>query len=177
MKNEERGDNLRSALCCFWQNMLCLMANQMIGTDQIKKIREKTGFSIMECKRALEEAGGDEKKALDLLEKKGAEKAVKKSERETGQGIIDAYIHNNGKVGVLLELKCETDFVAKNEDFKALAHDLAMHIAAMEPQNNEELLSQPFIKDEQKTIQDVINEAVGKLGENIQIGKFARLTI
>ena len=131
----------------------------------------------MECKKALEQAGGDEVKAMKILEKKGAEKAAKKSERETKQGLIEAYIHNNGKVGVLLEINCETDFAARNEQFKELAHDLAMHIAAMNPKNQKELLIQLFIKDEQKTIDDLIKEAIGKIGENIKIGKFVRLEI
>ncbi|MFH1461124.1 MAG: translation elongation factor Ts [Patescibacteria group bacterium] len=149
----------------------------MISIEQIKQFRQKTNFSIMECKKALEQAGGDEVKAMKILEKKGAEKAAKKSERETKQGLIEAYIHNNGKVGVLLEINCETDFAARNEQFKELAHDLAMHIAAMNPKNQKELLIQLFIKDEQKTIDDLIKEAIGKIGENIKIGKFVRLEI
>ncbi len=149
----------------------------MISAEQIKQLRQKTNLSVMECKKALEDAKGDEKEALKLLEAKGQEKAVKKSQRETKEGLIEAYIHNNGKLGVLLELTCETDFVAKNSQFKELAHDLAMHIAAMEPQDVEELLSQPFVKDEQKTIGDLINEAIAKLGENIKIRKFVRLEI
>lgn len=149
----------------------------MISIKQIKQFREKTNFSIMECKKALEQAGGDQAKAIKILEKKGAEKAAKKSERETKQGLVEAYIHNNGKVGVLLEINCETDFVARNEQFKELAHDLAMHIAAMNPKNQEELLTQLFIKDEQKTIGDLIKEAIGKIGENIKIGQFVRLEI
>ncbi|MBL7053049.1 MAG: translation elongation factor Ts [Candidatus Portnoybacteria bacterium] len=149
----------------------------MISIDQVKQLREKTNFSIIECKKALEETKGDEKKALKILEKKGAEKAVKKSDREANQGLIETYIHGNNKIGVILELNCETDFVAKNEEFKQLARDITMHIAAMNPKDSEELLSQPFIKDEEKTIQDLVIEAVGKLGENIKIGKFVRLEI
>ena len=149
----------------------------MISIDQVKQLREKTNFSIIECKKALEETKGDEKKALKILEKKGAEKAVKKSDREANQGLIETYIHGNNKIGVILELNCETDFVAKNEEFKQLAREITMHIAAMNPKDSEELLSQPFIKDEEKTIQDLVIEAVGKLGENIKIGKFVRLEI
>ena len=149
----------------------------MILIDQVKQLRKKTNFSIMECKKALEETKGDEKKALKILEKKGAEKAVKKSDREAKQGLIEAYIHNNGKIGVILELNCETDFVARNEEFKQLARDIAMHITAMSPKDSKELLSQVFIKDEEKTIQNLVTEAVGKLGENIKIGKFIRLEI
>lgn len=149
----------------------------MLSTEQIKQLREKTGISVIECKNALEQANGDEAGALKILGDLGKEKAAKKSERETGQGIIEAYIHANSRVGVILELNCETDFVAKNSEFKQLAHDLAMHIAASEPKSAEELLSQPFIKDSAKTIQDLINETIAKLGENIKIGKFVRLEI
>ena len=149
----------------------------MISMDQIKEFRQKTGFSIMGCKKALEEAEGDETKALKILEEKGAEKALKKLGREAKQGLIETYIHNDNKVGVLLELNCETDFVAKNEEFKALAHDLAMHIAAMNPKDKEELTEQPFIKDPEKTIDNLVKELIAKLGENIKIGKFARLEI
>ena len=149
----------------------------MISAEQIKQFREKTGFSIMECKIALEETQGDEKKAMKILEKKGAEKAVKRLGREANQGLVEAYIHNDCKVGVILELNCETDFVARNKEFKELAHDLAMHIAAINPQDSEELLSQPFIKDEEKTVQDLISEFIGKTGENIKIGKFVRIEI
>ncbi len=149
----------------------------MISMEQIKEFRQKTGFSIMECKKALEEAEGDMDKAREILEKKGAEKALKKADREAKQGLIEAYIHNDGKVGALLELNCETDFVARNQEFKTLAHDLAMHIVAMEPKDNKELLAQPFIKDENKKVKDLLNEVIGKLGENIKIGKFIRLAI
>ncbi len=149
----------------------------MISAEQIKQLRQKTNISIMECKKALEEANGDEKKALKILEKSGQTKAMKKSARGTEQGLIEAYIHSNCQIGVLLELNCETDFVAKNEQFKELAHDLAMHIAAMNPQDLKELLKQPFIKDEQRTILDLLNETVAKLGENIKIRKFVRLEI
>lgn len=149
----------------------------MITAEQIKEFRQKTGFSIMECKKSLEETDGDVEKAQKILIKKGAEKALKKSKRTVGQGLIESYIHNSGKIGVVLELNCETDFVARNEKFKNLAHDLALHIAAMDPKDQNELLAQPFIKDEKKTIDDLIKESIGQLGENIKIGKFARLAI
>lgn len=149
----------------------------MITSEQIKKIREKTKQSVIECKNALEKTNGDEEKALKILEKKGEERAGKRSERETKQGLIETYVHNNGKIGVILELNCETDFVAKNENFKELAHNISMHIAAMGTQDLEELLDQPFVKDQEKTIKDLITEVVSKLGENIKIGKFYRLEI
>ena len=149
----------------------------MISTKKIKQLRERTNLSIMECKRALEEADGDEGKALDILGEKGKAKALKKAGREVKQGLVEAYIHSNGKIGVILELNCETDFVARNDDFKALAHDIAMHIAALNPKDLEELLKQSCIKDEKKMIEELISGAVAKLGENIRIGKFSRLEI
>jgi len=149
----------------------------MTKTEQIKKLRQKTNLSVIECKKAIEEAKGDEAKALQILSKKGAAKAIKKSEREAKQGLVEAYIHNNGQVGVILELNCETDFVARNEEFKKLAHDLAMHIAAMESKDVKSLLKESFIKDASKTIEDLFTEAIAKLGENIKLGKFLRLEI
>jgi len=148
-----------------------------ISIDQIKKLREQTGVSIAYCQKALEKSGGDADKALDYLRKKGAEIAKKRQDKEVSQGIIEAYIHVNKKVGVLIELNCETDFVAKGEDFKNLAHDLAMHIAAMNPKNNTELLKQAFIKDEKITVKEFIEEVVVKLGENVQIRRFQRYEI
>ena len=115
----------------------------------------------------------DYKKALEWVKKHGIEKAEKKSDRETAQGIIESYIHQNGKVGTMVELLCETDFVARNEEFQELGRDLAMHITAMKPADAEECLAQPFIKDSEKTIKDVISGMIAKLGENIQLGKFS----
>ena len=128
----------------------------MIKSSQVKKLREKTGVSMMECKKALEESRGNEALALDILCQKGKNIALKKLERETKQGIIEAYIHSNSKVGVLLELNCETDFVARNQEFKSLAHDLAMHIAGMDSQNIKSLLAEPFVKNPEITIKDLI---------------------
>lgn len=149
----------------------------MLSTEQIKQLREKTGISVIECKNALEQANGDEAKALKILEESDKKKAAKKSERETKQGIIEAYIHANSQIGVILELNCETDFVAKNSEFKQLAHDLAIHIAATESEDLSDLLKEPFIKNSTKTIQELINQVIAKLGENIKIGKFVRLKI
>ncbi len=148
-----------------------------ISIDQIKKLREQTGASIAYCREALETSGGDVEKALECLRKKGAEIAEKRQDKEASQGIIEAYIHVNKKVGVLIELNCETDFVAKGEDFKNLAHDLAMHIAAMDPKNSTELSKQVYIKNEKITIKEFIDESVVKLGENIQIKRFQRFEI
>ena len=193
----------------------------MISAQQVQELRARTGVGMMECKKALEEAEGDFDKAVKVLRKSGAAKAVKKSDRSTGQGVIEAYIHG-GKVGVLLKLHCETDFVAKNEIFKQLAHDIALHIAGMKPlyvsiddipedvRESERriyleqvagsgkpeeiinkivdgkiqsfaqevaLLEQPFVKDQDKRVKDIINENIAKLGENIQIGGFTRYEI
>lgn len=132
---------------------------------------------MMECKNALEKTKGDEEKAIKILRQKGEEVVAKKSEREVKQGIVETYIHTNKKIGAILELFCETDFVARNEQFQELAHDLVMHIAAMEPENEEHLLSQPFIKNPEQTIEELINQAIAKLGENIKIGRFVRFEI
>ena len=148
-----------------------------ISANQVKELRDKTGLSIMECKKALEEAKGDLAKAEEILGAKSKEKAAKKSERQANQGLIEAYIHQNGKVGVILQLFSETDFVASNSEFKVLAHDLAMQIAAMNPEDEKEFLSQPFIKNPDKTVQDIINDYIAKLGENIKLGKFVRMEI
>jgi elongation factor Ts len=148
-----------------------------ISVKQIKELRDKTGASISYCREALEKAEGDIKKALSHLREKGAEIAEKRKEKEASEGIIDSYIHMNKKVGVLAELSCETDFVAKNNEFQNLAHDLAMHIAAMNPKDIKELLGQDFIKDEAITVTGLINEKVTKLGENIQIKRFIRYKI
>ncbi len=149
----------------------------MISADAVKNLRAKTGASMIDCKKALEEAQGEEQKALEILGQRGAAIAEKKAERQIKAGLIDAYIHTNGKIGVLLELGCETDFVARNENFKNLAHELCLQISATNPQNTEELLSQPFIKNPEKSVQDLITEAIAKLGENIKISQFLRLEI
>jgi len=146
----------------------------MVSANQVKQLREKTGASMMDCKTALEQARGDEKKALNFLREKGQITAMKKSERKVGQGIIEAYIHSNKKIGVLLELKCETDFVARNEEFKELAHDLAMHIAGMDSKNEKTLLKEPFVRNPEVLVKDLIDQKIAKLGENIKIGKFIR---
>src|SRR3989344_8241007 len=141
--------------------------------DTVIKLREETGAGVMQCKRALEEANGAYEKAKVLMAKAGAMKAEAKKERATGSGLLEAYMHN-GRVGVLLEIRCETDFVAKADAFKELAHDVAMHVAAMDPESVEALLAQPFVRDESVTIKDLVNAAVGKIGENIEIKLFTR---
>ncbi len=146
----------------------------MISIDQIKKLREKTGAGIMDCRRALEETKGDEKKASELLKKWGIDRAEKKADRETKAGIVDSYIHLGGKVGVLLEILCETDFVAKTDDFKNLSHELCLQIASMKPENVKELLKQEYIRDTSITIENLVKQTIGKLGENITVARFTR---
>jgi len=148
----------------------------MINASDVQKLREATGAGVMDCKHALDEAAGDFDKALSLIKEKGIARALKRSGRKTGAGVLESYIHNN-RVGVLLELRCETDFVARSQPFKELAHDLVMHIAAMNPENNEMLLEQSYIKDEAKTIDALIKEVISKTGENIQVERFCRYEI
>lgn len=195
----------------------------IVNPKLITQLREQTGVGIIECKNALEEAGGNLEKAIEILRKKGEIKAAKKiAERVTKEGLIHAYIHSNGKVGVLLEVDCETDFVARNEEFKSLVHDLAMQIAATNPlyikpedvpasviEKEKEmyleeirgqekppavvekiiegklekyfedvcLLKQPFIKDEDITVEELINQKIAKFGEKIEVRKFVRFQI
>lgn len=193
-----------------------------ISIDDVKELREQTGVSIMQCRKALEEAQGDKETALTLLKKKSAAAAEKKSDRTLGAGAVQAYIHNNGTVGSMVELLCETDFVGRNEEFVELARNIAMHIAATAPeygspedvteQEREEvkkallaeddmegkdeqlkekilsgkldayftertLLDQPYIKDPEKTIRDLITESVQKFGERVELGRFSRFAI
>ena len=149
----------------------------MITPEQIKQLRDRTGISIMACKSALEEARGDIDKALNFLAERGLKIAEEKSERLTKAGIIETYVHPTKQIGVLLELRSETDFVAKNQDFQGLARDIAMHIAASCPQDIPELLSQPYVKNPEITIGDYIKEAIQKFGENIEISRFNRFNI
>jgi len=144
--------------------------------EQIKKLREMTGVSVMACKKALEEAEGDAEKALTILRTRGAEVAKKKAERETGAGVIEAYVHNN-QIGVLAEVRSETDFVARNEEFRAFAHNIAMHIAAAAPRDVEELLKQEYIKEPEIIVNDYLKQMIQKFGENIKISRFFRCSL
>jgi len=167
--------------------------------EAIKELREMTSCGVIECKNALEEANGDFGKAKAILQKRGLELAAKKGSRSAKEGKVEAYIHLGGKIGVLVEVNCETDFVAKNDDFRAFCKDVAMHIAAMSPQYLNEkdipeedlegvkdkdafikekcLLTQPFVKDPKKTIQDCLNELIAKIGENMFVSRFSRYKI
>lgn len=149
----------------------------MITTEQIKALREETGLSIMQCQKALEAADGDRAKAIELLKEKGAEIAAKKGDRTLGSGVVASYIHAGDSVGAMVELLCETDFVAKNPEFKNTAREIAMHIAAMKPVDVGELLQQNYIKGSGETIGEVVNNTVQKFGERTEIGQFVRFSI
>jgi elongation factor Ts len=148
----------------------------MASIDKVKKLRNQTGVSIMDCKKALEDAGGDMEKATQILKKLGKDFAKNRIERETKEGLIDSYIHQGGKIGVMVELNCESDFVARSDDFKELAHELCLQIAA-NTLEEVSLLEQPWIKDESKTIQELINDYIAKFGENITVKRFIRYQI
>ncbi len=163
-----------------------------VSVQAIKELRELTGVGMLDCKNALEEAEGDLEKAKQILRRRGIAVAEKRAGRETAQGLVDAYLHPDGRLGALVELNCETDFVARTEEFKALAHDIAMQVAATEPRyvSPEELppdsdgdprdlclLAQPFIKDANRSIQDVINDLIAKTGENIRVRRFQRFQL
>jgi elongation factor Ts len=163
--------------------------------EDIKSLREETGCGVIDCKKALEESNGNRDKAKDLLRKRGLEMALKKSDREAKEGRVESYIHNGSKIGVIVEVNCETDFVGRSEDFIKFSKDLAMHIAAMSPRYIKKedvpadvlakepdvkqycLLQQPFVKDASKSIQDYLNELVAKIGENIRVGRFVRYKV
>lgn len=162
-----------------------------ISTDDVKRLRDETGAGVMDSKRALEEAGGDFNRAKELLREHGAAAAAKRSERSTGQGLVESYIHG-GRVGALVEVNCETDFVARTEEFQALVHEIAMQVVAANPlvvaaddlpdgaEGETEqlvLLEQPYIRDPGKSIRQLINETIGKTGENIQVRRFTRFEL
>ncbi|MEX2238242.1 MAG: translation elongation factor Ts [Dehalococcoidia bacterium] len=163
----------------------------MVSTDDVRRLRETSGAGIMDCKRALEEAGGDFEKAVEVLRERGLAQAAKRSDRATEQGLVDAYIHTGGRVGAMVELLCETDFVARTDEFRELAHSIAMQVTATNPtaisEDDEEarelepgelpLLQQPFIKDQSKTIEGLIHEAIAKTGENIKVRKISRFEV
>jgi len=163
-----------------------------IAVDQIKALRELTGAGVMDCKKALQQTLGDISKAEETLKANGIAKVEGKAGRETLEGVVEAYIHSGGRVGAMVELSCETDFVSRLPEFKELAHSLTMQIAAMgppyldhpdipegDPRNPEDicLLHQSFIKDESKTIQDLIKELAARVGENIRVRKFTRFAL
>jgi len=163
-----------------------------ITTVSVKELREQSGAGVMECRNALLEAEGDIQKAFAILRERSLLKAEKKKTRSVTQGLIEGYIHAGGRIGAMVEVNCETDFAARSDAFKELAHNLAMQVAAQEPKfiSKEEipegvdaeplavcLLLQPFIKDPSKTVQDIITEAIAKVGENIKVSRFVRFEL
>ena len=168
------------------------MGNVDISVAAIKSLREEMGTGVMDTKRALEEAGGDVEAARELLRRRGVAAAVRKADRSANEGVVEAYIHGAGRVGVLVEVNCETDFVARTEDYKQLAHNLAMQIAAMSPKYVDEsdipedetgepaelaLMAQPYIRDASMSVRDMVLEVAGKLGENIKVKRFSRFAL
>ncbi len=164
----------------------------MVTTEDVKRLREETGAGVMDAKRALDEAGGNFDKAREILREKGVAAAAKRADRATGQGIVEAYIHGQGRIGSMVEVQCETDFVARTDAFKQLAKDVAMQIAAMNPlaltpeevpadapgtAEENALLTQAFIRDGSKTIQDLVQDAIAQTGENVRIARFSRFEL
>jgi elongation factor Ts len=147
-----------------------------ISIEEIKKLRELTGAGITDAKKALVDAGGDFDKALAAMHKKGFDKANKRAERAVGAGLIGSYVHD-GRIGVLVEVNCETDFVAKTDEFKGLVKDLCLHIAASEPTGVAELLEQPFVRNPEISVGDYVKEHIAKLGENIVVRRFSHLAL
>ncbi len=148
-----------------------------INLDNIKKIRAETGVGVMDARRALAESGGDIKKAKNWLSKHAVLKAAKKADRQTSQGAIFSYVHQTGRVAAMVKLGCETDFVAKTSDFQTLGKEIAMQIASMNPANVDELLSQEWIRDSQKTIRQLVEENIARMGENIRVLEFGRMEV
>lgn len=147
-----------------------------VNIDDLKKLRSETSAGVADCRQALEDAKGDYEAAKKFLTVRGLEKAAKKADRETAQGLVEAYVHAS-RVGVLVELRCETDFVARNEEFKKLAHEIALQVAAMDPKDVEILLASEYIRDPKLKISDLLKLTIAKIGENITIAKFSRLAL
>ena len=169
-----------------------MSAKAAISAALVKELRERTGAGVMECKNALEEADGDLERAAAVLQERGIAMAEKRSHRETSQGLVDCYIHAGGRIAAMVEVNCETDFVARTEDFKALAHELAMQVAATNPLSISEddlpsgaegdtaelcLLRQPYIRDGSRTVGDMVKDVIAKTGENIRVRRFARFEL
>lgn len=148
-----------------------------ITAELVKKVREETGAGVMDVRRALQETNGDEKAAKELLKEKGESAVAKRSERETEQGLIETYIHSGGKVGAMVYLACETDFVAKTDEFKSLARELAMQVAAMNPTSVDELMEQDYIREPGKDIKQLIKEVIARTGENVVVKRIARFAL
>ncbi len=147
-----------------------------VTVEAVQKLRELTSAGVMDCRKALIEAEGDFDAAVKIIHEKGLAKVEKRADRETGAGLVQSYVHNE-RIGVLVDLRAETDFVVRSEPFRILAKDVAMHIAAAAPENVEELLAQPYIKDESRTVKDIIGEVIAKVGENVSVKQFYRIEV
>ena len=165
-----------------------------VSVDDVKRLREETGAGVMDAKRALDDAAGDFARARALLRERGIAAAAKRSDRETGQGVVESYVHGEGRIGVLVEVNCETDFVARTDEFRALARDLALQVAAMNPaaiapedvadgedaphdRDQAALLTQAFVKDPARSVRQRIEETIASTGENIRVARFARFEL
>ncbi len=153
-----------------------MATSQDISLEAVQKLRDMTSAGVMDCRKALIEANGDLDAAVKIIHEKGLAKMEKRADRETGAGLVQSYVHNE-RIGVLLEIRAETDFVVRSEPFRALAKDVAMQIAAVAPENVEALLAQPCIKDESKPIKDLLSEVIAKVGENVTIKQFSRIEV
>lgn len=164
----------------------------MVSTEDVKRLRDETGAGVMEAKRALDEAQGDFGRAREILRERGVAAAAKRSERATGQGVVEAYIHGQGRIGALVEIQCETDFVARTDAFRKLARDIAMQVAAMTPvalrpeevpddlpgqKEEHALLTQAFIRDASKTIEQLVQDVAAQTGENVRVARFSRFEL
>jgi elongation factor Ts len=147
-----------------------------VSAEAVQKLRELTSAGVMDCRKALLEANGDVDLAVKIIREKGLAKVEKRAGRETGAGLVHSYVHND-RIGVMLEVRAETDFVVRSEPFQKLAHELAMQISAMDPKSLDELLAQPYIKDESKTVKDIVNEVIAKVGENVTVNQFYRIEV
>ncbi len=145
--------------------------------EEIKKLREKTGAGVMDVKKALAEASGDVKKAEKIIKEKGLNRAKKKADREVMSGLVYSYLHQTGRVGAMVEMACETDFVAKNKEFKDLCREIAMQVASMNPKDVKELLKQDYFRDSSKKVGEVVEELIGKIGENMKVVRFVRFEL
>jgi len=148
-----------------------------VSAKDIKVLRDKTGAGIMEVKLALEEAKGDEKKAKEILKKQGLKKVAKRADKETNEGQVWAYIHNGGRVGAMVKVLCETDFVANSDEFKDMCKELAMQVASMDSKNVKDLLSQDYIRDTNKKVKDLVDEVAAKVKEKIKVDEIVRLSL
>lgn len=147
-----------------------------VTAEAVQKLREMTGAGVMDCRKALIDAKGDFEAAKKIIQEKGLSKAEKRAGRDTGAGLVHSYVHN-GRIGVLVDLRAETDFVVRSEPFQKLAHELAMQISASAPKDIPELLAQPYIKDESKTVKDLVTEVIAKVGENVSVNQFQRIEV